>query len=447
MNDNGTNVGTFEYARVFDYQIHSDKYTKPYDCYCKPLKWYIDLYCKCSNKKPDTIGELEKSLQMSQGILSKRLNPRSKQHSTFRPEEIDQICCILETPLSVILYLYEHQSIMEENVNLKRNFDDIIFLLTGGIEKIIENAGIFRGFSQDEASKYTQNETSVASADNSALKRWEGKWYFYFPSSDSGIIKERKKKIGSSAVTSEVVEKDLKELFDLYSDDHIFCGTLYIRGKDNKYTAKLQYLTNPRRPVIARLDGNITFSQHNRAIFITPNAQKDNEIIYIIVHTTNDDPEAEFAAASILTISKNRVIKRRRPCSMRMILSRNPIATDSRLYKILCSELMMNDDVIRIDENGYSELKKYRDEYQSVALNKFLEIYPDIDALENDNRIDVSKCAYIKENLIGSINGIKEMGEDEILYLEALLRIHSTAQWYSKIKAEKSEKLEYMEMD
>lgn len=443
MNENELNTGSFTFARALEYQKDNENYKNPYDSYCKPLKWYLDLYCKYSNNEPNSISELEHKMNKSQGVLTKRLNPSSKQHSRLNADEIEEICSNLKTPLSVILYLYEHQSIIQENGDLKNSFDDIIFLLTDGLGKTIENARIFRGFSENGASKYAFLE---ASTDNNALERWEGRWYFYFPSSDSKIVGPRKKKIRSSAADPTAVDEDLRELFALYSDDHIFCGTLDIYEREGKFAAKLQYLTNPRRPVIARMDGSVSISQHNRTIFITPTTNND-EIVFIIVHATNDDPEAEYAAASVLTLSKNREIKRRRPCSMRMILSRKPIATESRIYKKICAELMMNDDIIRIDEYGYSELKKNKDNYQSPALDKFLEIYPEIDALENDNRIKVSKCAFIRENLIGSLNDIEDMGESEILYLEALLRFHSLAPWYSKIKAEKSEELELMDKE
>ena len=51
-----------------------------------------------------------------------------------------------------------------------------------------------------------------------------------------------------------------------------------------------------------------------------------------------------------------------------MILSRKPIKFDSKAYKVMISNLMMNEAVISIDDYGYSQLKEKQKEYDSPAL-------------------------------------------------------------------------------
>ena len=57
----------------------------------------------------------------------------------------------------------------------------------------------------------------------------------------------------------------------------------------------------------------------------------------------------------------------------------------------------------------------------------------------------VRNCAYINEkfldNFDDSSDESKKLDEIDILYLEALLRQHSTALWYSKTKATKINKV------
>ena len=122
---------------------------------------------------------------------------------------------------------------------------------------------------------------------------------------------------------------------------------------------------------------------------------------------------------------------------MQPVLSRKPIAFDSLAYKVMLSNLMMNDSVIRIDDSGYGELKKYQDKYESAALDEFLNKYPSIGDMDGgSNYIEVHNCAFINESLIKSFN-VGNIDQNDKLYLEALLRYHSIASWYSKTKSSK----------
>ena len=130
-----------------------------------------------------------------------------------------------------------------------------------------------------------------------------------------------------------------------------------------------------------------------------------------------------------------------RPCSLRMILSRERIELNSLEYTVVEANLMMNDSVIRIDDHGYEELKKYQKDYRSKALDSFLQIYPSIDSMNGESYyINVHSCAYIDETLIKSLKTEGITPEDR-MYLETLLRLHSIAPWYSKTKTSKINEL------
>lgn len=149
-----------------------------------------------------------------------------------------------------------------------------------------------------------------------------------------------------------------------------------------------------------------------------------------------------YLMASVLTLSHHQDEERHRPCSLRMVLSRKPIEFDSKAYKVMISNLMMNEAVIMIDDYGYSQLKEKQKEYDSPALEVFLEKYPTIDSLPATKKnLTVRNCAYINEKFLDSFDDSfdesKKLKEIDIIYLEALLRCHSTALWYSKIKATK----------
>ena len=69
-----------------------------------------------------------------------------------------------------------------------------------------------------------------------------------------------------------------------------------------------------------------------------------------------------------------------------------------------------------------------------------------IDSLPKTKKyLTVRNCVYINEKFLDSFDDSsdesKKLEEIDILYLEALLRYHSTALWYSKTKATKVNKV------
>lgn len=308
-----------------------------------------------------------------------------------------------------------------------------------GLKRLLDNIEILEALEFSASLRSSDNTTSKVTqslADYSENAPLCGKWYFYFPSSDSSIVEQRKKRI----IKDENVEYDSleeNELLRLYSDDHIYSGIIIFAFdlNSNQYAIQLKYLSNPDSNNILQYDGVATLSMNGNALFATLTNQKDRDTIYLIIDNLYLKTDVKYIMASVLTLSKNKDEFHRRPCSLRMIMSRSILEPKSPAYDIMISNLMMNDSVIRIDDNGYGELLKLQSHYSCSALDRFLEMYPDINTMEEtSNYITVHKCAYISESLL---KNLKDEDQAELLYLEAILRLHSTAPWYSKAKAVK----------
>lgn len=291
-------------------------------------------------------------------------------------------------------------------------------------------------FSQDlEREALSKDSIFSSTSENSILESWCGKWFFYFPSSDSKIVTKRKKNLTKHSCPV-LNNADLQELYDLYSTDHIYSGILHIEKKENRYFIHLKYLTNPKEQTVLQYDGLAFIPPSKHAIFSTLTSTDDNDIMYLIIDMLSLEKHSKYIMASVLSLSRNISELHLRPCSLRMILSRDAIEPNSSIYNVMVANLMMNDNIIRIDENGYGELKKHQNYYNSPALDIFLKRYPNIDAIKKDNiNINVQNFAYINEATLHQINGATE---EETLYLKALLRLHSIAPWYSKINAAKT---------
>lgn len=429
------------YTSILKYQINAPEYKFQFDAYCEPLYWYTRMYCKHSSHKK--MKDIADELHITSGLLTKKLNVKNKQHRELTITDIEALCSIMQTSLLSIIQMYENRTFFEKNPNLFSQMATLSFSDIQNMLMVEKTPRLIPTNNQPEDIPET-----IASESEQPIpldiSSWAKKWYFYFPSSDSAIIEHRKKTILKEDTANDITDSEVKELYDLYSDDHIYSGIITISpcydGDTITYRAKLKYLTNPPKKTIAEYEGIASLSVNEQAIFITLNNidNDNNDMIYIIIDALNVEPDFQYAMASVLTLSKNKNKSHRRPCSLRMILSQDVIPVGTKMYNIMCSNLMMNDSIIRIDEHGYNELKKFKSHYASPALDLFLEKYPDIAAMEAGNFINVHKCAYITESLIYNL---KDTDTNETLYLEALLRLHSLASWYSKAKAVKANKL------
>lgn len=424
------------FSSILKYQVtSSSKYAL--DPYCEPLYWYIKLCCKRTSLKMQDIAD---RLYIDSGLLTKKLNINNTQHRELTADDIEKICAILDTSLLSILYYYENKKIFENSRDI---FDKLTKLKSIGFEKILNNSAFLDNSNALPLSNSSTMPLSplkqgpLLNIDDPKVMPWNGKWYFYFSSSDSSIVHNRKKNyVKCDPVDFEDSEK--KELYDLYSNDHIYSGTITLTYdvKTSQYVAQLKYLTNPQTAHILQYDGTATLSPSKHAIFATLTNSNDEDSIYLIIDNLFLESNFKYIMASVLTLSKNKNKWHRRPCSLRLIMSREIIVPSTRSYNIMTSNLMMNDSIIRIDDHGYGELKKLQSHYACPALDRFLEMYPDINTMdESSNYITVHNCAYISETLI---KNLKNIDPKDALYLEAILRLHSIAPWYSKAKAVKT---------
>ena len=206
------------YASILQYQFAAKDMKYPTDPYCDALHWYVKLYGKYKNL---TMGEIEKKLYMAQGLLTKKLKRENRQHRELLAEEIEDLCAILETPLSMILHLYENrdsytfdQAFFDKLTILNRSKLTDIFNLSD-ILKELEN----KTMSKDELLNFMHRFSGTDTLAEGTHRSWEDpqissladgdisrisnffyepasqmKWYIYFPSNDSDIVHKRAKK-------------------------------------------------------------------------------------------------------------------------------------------------------------------------------------------------------------------------------------------------------------
>lgn len=426
------------FTQIFSYQLNEMNKDARYNTYLVPLRWFVKLYTR---RTPEmTMGKIAEQLGIDLPTFSKMLQHGiAKDKRQITHEHINRICEIIDIPLSSILFLYEHREDVEKNLR-GNNFVKLTNLLRGNFDEILYPSAFYdinRGKKMSKSANSKDSARFLAS-ENSILKPVRGKWYFYFPSNDSVIKKQRKKTLKKNP-SHTPQNSELAELFDLYSPDHIYCGTINIESNDGGYYAVLKYMTNPSTHRILCYEGSISSPVDNTSLFCALTNQRDGDIMYMIMSKPSAEMKLQYLMASVLTLSRHQDEEKHRPCSLRMVLSRNPIKFDSKAYKIMISNLMMNEAVISIDDYGYSQLKEKQKEYDSPALDYFLEKFPTINSLpEIKKRLTVQNCAYINEKFLDSFDDSFE--EIDILYLEALLRCHSTALWYSKTKATKINK-------
>lgn len=427
------------FTQIFSYQLNESNKDARYNTYLVPLRWFVKLYTRRSHEM--TMADIANQMGINPAIFSKMLHPDGiKDNRSITAEQINRICEIMNVRLSSILFLYEYKEYVEKNFR-NDNFAKLTKFLRGNFDEILYPSAFFDINSGKAASKTpnTKSPSRSLSTEDSILKPVSGKWYFYFPSSDSTIKKQRKKTIKKDP--NHVPENpEMAELFDLYSPDHIYCGTINIEPKDDGYYAVLKYMTNPSKCRILCYEGSLSCPVDNTSIFCSLTNQSDGDIMYMIMSKPSAEMRLQYLLASVLTLSRHQDEEKHRPCSLRMVLSREPIKFDSKAYKVMISNLMMNEAVISIDDYGYSQLKEKQKEYDSPALNRFLEKHPTIDSLPKQKKyLTVQNCAYINEKFLDNFDGSFE--ETDLLYLEALLRRHSTALWYSKTKSPKVNKV------
>ena len=424
-----------KFTSIMERRINEDNSVTKYDDYCEPLYWFIKLYTKKTSIK---MKDIASKLNCSPGALTKKLNIHDAQHRSISSDDIENLCSFLVFSMSSIIFLYENREVVEKKLS-KADFSVLTDLFNVNSEKFLD----FSSFSVNShhqissiSSKTMEEVTGKKDFETCDLHNLLGKWFFYFPSSDSAIIEDREKELQKTG--SPIIDnREVKELYDLYTPDHIYSGTFTISYKNHQYFSVMKYMTNPHDLTVLCYEGMVSNPVNPHTAFTALSNATGDDIIYMIIDMLSVEKKCKCIMAEVISLSRHKVEERHRPCSLRMILSRKPIAFDSLAYKVMLSNLMMNDSVIRIDDSGYGELKKYQDKYESAALDEFLNKYPSIGDMDGgSNYIEVHNCAFINESLIKSFN-VGNIDQNDKLYLEALLRYHSIASWYSKTKSSK----------
>ena len=239
----------------------------------------------------------------------------AKDKRQITSEHINRICEIINIPLSSILFLYEHKEAVEKNLQ-RNDFEKLTNLLRGNFDEILYPSAFYDINSGKKMSKTANTKDSVSTlvSENSILEPIRGKWYFYFPSSDSKI-KEQRKKILKKNPSHVPESSELAELFSLYSPDHIYCGTLNIEFKGGRYYAVLKYMTNPSEHKILCYEGSASSPVDNTSIFCSLTRQSDGDIMYMIMSKPSTEKRLQYLTASVLTLSHHQDEERHRPCS------------------------------------------------------------------------------------------------------------------------------------
>lgn len=379
--------------------------TVPLDNLKEPLGWYIKMLC--THNKINT-AEIAQKAHMSRVKFMEKTSPKARNQKHLFLSDIQDIRVAMNTSLGNVLYCYEHQDLIENNPTLI---------------PVLSNNSLM--FSPTITSVHSERSSLINNPSEDPFKRWFGTYYCYFPSTDSNEITTRKKRYAGKL--SSMDNRD--ELFDLFSDDHIYSGILSISPSESSVashcSAHFRFMVNPEQPFVKEYDGIVTISLKKKAIFIELKSEKEAELAYIIF----DDQftlNVHCAIGQVLTISSREL--HHRPCSERIFISDTKIEPDSPLYQIMKANLMMHDKNIRIDEFGYSlvldDLRTSGNDEAIAIANK----YKDLESLKSIGDVQIRKCAYISEGFFD----LTHFSKMQNITFETALRQHSIAPWNAK---------------
>lgn len=181
------------FTQIFAYQLDEVNKDARYNAYLVPLRWFVKLYTRRTHKI--TMGDIAMQMGTDLATFSKMLHHGvTKDNRRITAEHINRICEIIDIPLSSILFLYEYKEDVEKKL-WRDDFEKLTNLLRGNFDEILYPAIFYDINSGKKVSKpaNTKDSTSSSVSKNSILEPIRGKWYFYFPSSDSEIKNQREK--------------------------------------------------------------------------------------------------------------------------------------------------------------------------------------------------------------------------------------------------------------
>lgn len=388
----------------------------PLDVFKEPLGWYIRLLL---NHTKLNSSEIARRANLARVTFNRKTNINTKKKRHLYLSDIQEICKATETSLGSILYCFENRNIFEKTPEL---INDLCML-------DIKNEEI------QSTKKQFKTKKLLTDPKESPFEKWFGKYYCYFSSTNSKETFSGKKEFAGRCCS----DKNYKELSELFTDDHVYCGILTISRVDNpnehRCMADFKFMVNPERPVIKKYTGTVTISKDKQAVFIELFSEEEAEISFLIIEDTGVK-KVRGAIASVLTISSRE--DHRKPCSERMIISEEKILPNTHFYQVMKANLKIHDRYIRIDSFGFNEVIK---ELKNSGNPESIDIVNKYNKLEDIgplNSVERKELAYIKDTHISNLTNLTE--KQKIIF-ESSLRLHSIAPWYTKSNSKKAREL------
>ena len=384
----------------------------PLDSFKEPLGWYIRLI---SNHTKLNSSKIAKQTHLSHTTFNRKTNPNAKRKRHLYLSDIQEICRAMKTSLGSILYCFENRQILETTPEL---IDHLCILNTESDE-----------FTSSK--NQPKMEKLLADSEKAVFEKWIGKYYCYFSSTNSKETFTGKKEFAGK----HCLDDNYKDLAELFTDDHIYSGILTIDppedSHDPKCIANFKFMVDPERPIIKEYTGTVTISKNKQAVFIQLYSKSESEISFLIVEDIKGN-RVKCATASVLTISSRE--NHRKPCSERMIISKERFFPNTQSYQVMKANLKMHDKYIRIDSFGFDEVIK---ELRSSGDPKSIDIankYNKLEQIGPLNAVERKELAYIKDTYISNLTNLTE--EQKVIF-ESSLRLHSIAPWYAKANSKK----------
>lgn len=411
----------------------------------KALGWYISVHKEIRQNEIATRMHVDAAV-INRGVISPKIaeginvdNYKVKKIRLITIERAIEICNAMEITLETILYYYQFRSVLTNSPKMD-SLEKVTNELT---EQSRNRETLCRPIEIDDILLH-QNENMrpeevnnlISNVSHPNFRPWFGKYYCYFSSTSSEEVKNRQR----THFGRESDDDRISELLECASQDHIFCGILNIYDKINKKDeacyVDFEFLANPIRQMSKKYSGILTLSVNTNAVFCELESKELGEKTYFILEKQDlgrEQPQVQCCMAMVLTYSSK--VHRRRPCCERMVISRKMIKEETAAYETMKAYLRMNDNIIRITEWGYNEVIKDINQSSDPELQQIKDIFPNLKSLGGNNVI-IEECAFMPESVIHTLHSLNDSQKQKF---EILLRIHSIAPWYCKIKNTKAD--------
>lgn len=421
-------VENLDYHRELRRAIEKQKENESYslNIFKMPLEWYINQII--NHTKTNNVKTVERGSMSLQSFI-KKTTPNSEQSYDLYLSDIEKICTELNVSIGSILYCYENKEYFESNPQEIQNFCHTLPDYSTSSKTEIQNES---------------NDNLIVDSKDPIFRKWLNKsFYCYFSSTNPKESKdEKKKKAGVDLLSNEY-----SDLFEIFSDDHIYSGILTFKAKENpsdssvsQCIATVKFMVDPKKNYVKEYSGPVIISDSGDKHALFVQLYYNDEITFMILNIPQDPPECLIA--SILTLSSRNETSPRLPCVERMIMSEKKLLPDSLTYNYMRSHLRMHDSFIRIDTKGYDFLIQDLNKLDSNDAKVVLEKYGDLHSLKKlgtkGQPVIINELAYINDWMIDK----SDLTPEQCILFETMLRCHSIAPWYSKVNHSQLKKLE-----